>query len=334
MTKKLIATSFFIIVIFVALVLPVQAAGGVDVTLTPSQDQLAVGDPVELTLEVNHPAGYRVIIPKLDQTWGSFEVRAQSPTSTSPNDDGTETTRQTITVTLFGLGTFETPALPVTISDRAGQITEATVPAVALTVNPLRAEEDSVLRDIRPQADMAVPSMLPSLITGLVLAGAVTGGSWWLYRRWRTRNGLDPVVDNRLPYQVAYDELDRITGLGLPEQGRFKTHYTLVTDCLRTYLERQFGLHAFDRTTTELKVVLKQSTIAPDQTRRFIDLFSDSDLVKFAKLKPEVGEAYRLIDDARILVTSTKPRSEPTNSENFDNSFGTNPPQKRAEVSA
>jgi hypothetical protein len=181
---------------------------------------------------------------------------------------------------------------------------------------------------------MTLPSMLPSLITGLVLATVLAGSGWWLYRRWRTRNGLGPVVDNRSPYQVAFDELDRIDGMKLPEQGRFKAHYTLVTDCLRTYLERQFGLHAFDRTTTELKVVLQQSTIAPDQTRRFVDLFSESDLVKFAKLKPEIEEAYQLIDDARLLVTLTKPRPEPTNLEGFDESFGTNQPQKHAEVSA
>ena len=334
MKKKLLATSFLIIMIFVVLALPIQAAGGVEVTLTPSQAQLAVGDPVELTLEVNHPAGYQVIIPKLDQTWGSFEVREQSQATTSPNDDGTETTRQTITVTLFDLGTFETPAWPLTISDGAGQVTEETVPPVSLTVNPLRVEEDTALRDVRPQAELAIPSMLPSIIIGLVVATVIAGSGWWLYRRWRVKRGLVPVIDNRPPYQVAYDELDRIARLRLPEQGQFKQHYTLVTDCLRTYLERQLDLHAFDRTTTELRMVLKQSTIAPDHTRRFIDLFSESDLVKFAKLKPEAAEARQLIDEARVLVSLTKPQPEPTRPDSFDKSIGTNQPHKPAEVSA
>jgi len=260
MKKKLSTASFLIIIVLVTLVGTVRAAGGVEVTLTPSQDQLAVGDPVALTLQVIHPAGTQVIIPKLDQTWGNFEVREQSPATTSPTDDGTETTRQTITVTLFDLGTFETPTLPLTISDGSGQITEATVPAVSLTVNPLRAEEDSTLRDIRPQADMALPSMLPTLMTGLILATVGAGSGWWLYRRWRTKNGLGTVVDNRPPYQVAYDELDRIAGLNLPAQGQFKAHYTLVTDCLRAYLEHQFHLHAFDRTTTELRFSLPPET--------------------------------------------------------------------------
>jgi hypothetical protein len=328
------AGSLLLIILWISLVGPALAAGGVEVKLTPSQEQLAVGDPVELTLEVNHPAGYQVIMPKLEQKWGDFEVRSQSQATTSANPDGTETTRQSIDVTLFELGSFETPELPLTISDDSGQMTEVTAPALSLTVNPLRVEEDTSLRDIRPQADMAIPSMLPSILTGLVVATVVAGSGWWLYQRWRAKRGLAPLIDNRPPYQVAYDELDRIAGLNLPGQNRFKEHYTLATDCLRTYLEQQFQLHAFDRTTAELRVELKQSTMAPDHMRRLIDLFGDSDLVKFAKLTPEIEEARQLIDEARGLVTLTKPQPELTRPESFDQTFGTNQPQKHAEVSA
>ena len=85
------------------------AADGVEVRLRPERNELTVGDPVQLTLEVTHPAGSQVIIPQLDVTWGNFEVRDQSPASTVANDDGTLTTRQTLDVTLFDVGEFQTP---------------------------------------------------------------------------------------------------------------------------------------------------------------------------------------------------------------------------------
>lgn len=334
MRQKLITGSLLLIILWISLVGPSLAAGGVEVKLTPSREKLAVGDPVDLTLEVTHPAGHQVIVPKLEQNWGNLEVRSQSRATTIANPDGTETTRQNISVTLFELGSFETPELALTMSNGSGQVSEVTAPVVSLTVEPLRVEEDTTLRDIRPQADMAIPSRLPSLLIGLVVAAVVAGGGWWLYHRWRARRGLASLIDNRPPYQVAYDELDRIAGLNLPGQHRFKEHYTLVTDCLRTYLERQFQLHAFDRTTAELRVELKQSILAPDRIRRLLDLFSESDLVKFAKLTPEVAEARQLIDEARVLVTLTRPQPEPTKPESFDKSFGTNQPPKQAEVSA
>lgn len=330
--RLLFGSLMMALVLVVVMALPVSGAEGIQVSLTASQSELTVGDPVELTLQVNHPAGYQVIIPKLEGNWGPFEVREQSGATTVANDDGTETTVQTITVTLFDLGAFETPALPLTISDGKGSVMEEMIPPVSLTVVPTLAEDDTTLKDIRPQVEMKVPSALPWLAGGLLLAAVLAGGSWWLYRRWRGESLFGAVVDNRPPYQVAYDELDRIDGLRLPEKGRFKEHYTLATDCLRTYIEQQFHVHAFDRTTTELKRSLGQSSMVLDHVRRFIDLFTESDLVKFAKLTPDLQNARELTDRVRTLVDLTRPEPEPEGTETSQGSFGVGSSQKPVEV--
>lgn len=312
MNKRLLLGSFFVIALLLVMAVPIQAAEGVQVTLTADKSELAVGDPVQLTLEVTHPASYQVIIPKLEQAWGDFEVRSQSQSTTTANDDGTETTRQTVEVTLFDLGTFETPPLLLTISDGAGQVMEETAPPVSLTVNPVLAEDDTTLKDIKPQAGLALPPAWPWIVGGLLVAVVVAGTAWWTYRRWQGKRpfGLAPVVDNRPPWQVAYDELARIGSLGLLEQGRLKEYYTLVTDCLRTYLENQFHVRAFDRTTSELRLVLREADISHEHARRFIDLFTESDFVKFAKLTPDLETARQLTGYARMLVDSTKPEPE------------------------
>jgi hypothetical protein len=330
--RQILLASLMMALVLMAMTLPTQAQDGIQVTLAANQTELTVGDPVELTLEVNHPAGYQVIIPQLEGNWGPFEVQGQSPTTTVANDDGTETTYQTITLTLFDLGTFETPGLPLTISDGNGAVLEELSPPVALTVVPTLAEDDTTLKDIRPQVGMKVPSLLPWMLGGWLLAAALAGSGYWLYRRRRGKSLFAPVIDNRPPYQVAYDELDRIRGLRLPEKGRFKQHYTLVTDCLRTYIEAQYRVHAFDRTTTELKASLRGSTVAPDHARGFIDLFTESDLVKFAKLTPDVEVAHQLTDQARTLVDLTRPAPEPEETETAKESFGVGGSQRPVEV--
>ena len=311
MDKRRIAFWFFIATVLLMVAVPTQAADGVQVELTADRAELTVGDPVQLTLEVTHPAGYQVIIPKLEQRWGDFEVRSQSQATTTTNDAGAETTRQVIEVTLFNLGVFETPALPLTISDGAGQVMEDLVPSISLAVVPTLAEDDTALKDIKPQAGLAVPATWPWIVGGLLGAAVVAVGGWWAYRRRQGKPfGLAPLVDNRPPRQVAYDELARIEGLGLLEQGRFKAHYSLVTDCLRAYLVSQFHLRVLDRTTSELRPILRQSDIAPDHTRRFLDLFMESDLVKFAKFTPNLETARQLTGDARLLVDLTRPTPE------------------------
>lgn len=294
--------------VFFLLAAPAHAEGGIRATLTPNRDSLTVGDPVELLLDVTHPAGQQVLIPKLEQTWGSFEVQAQSPTQTQANPDGTETTRQRITVTLFEPGTFQTPPLPLTITGSNGQITNAEAGPVSLTVTPTLAEGDTALADIRPQAEMELPLSWPIMATGAAALLAVTIAGWWLIRRRRGR----VAVDNRPPYQRALDELARIETMNLPARGHFKEQYTRVTDVLRLYLETQHAVPATDRTTNELKQDLARAgAIHPDHVRRLIDLFSDADWVKFAKVIPEREEAGQLIPAARQLVQATRPRPEP-----------------------
>ena len=317
MKKQLILLLSILLLVLGAL--PALAEGGdsaVTAKLTPAQTELTLGDPVDLTLEVTHPAGYQVIAPKLPKEWGAFEVISQSPTQTTPNDDGSETTRQTITVTLFDLGSFETPPLGVTVSSPDGQTQQVEALPLALIVTPTRPEGDTDLRDIKPQADVSVPfpwaAVLGSLAALLILAAL----GYFVYRRWLKPKQLAAAVDNRPPYQRALDDLARIAAMQLPQQGRFKEHYTLVTDVLRRYLEARYGVNALERTTAELHQELKFASISPELTRRFIALFEDSDFVKFAKVIPELQESEELIAKSEALIMKSedelRPRELPT----------------------
>jgi hypothetical protein len=198
----------------------------------------------------------------------------------------------------------------LTISDGSGQLVESIIPAISLNVVPTLAEDDNELRDIKPQAGLQIPAAWPWVVGGLMLAAVAAVVGWWAYRRWRGEPFFAPFVDNRPPWQVAHDELVRIGKMGLAEERRFKEYYTLVTDCLRTYLEDQFHLRVYDRTTSQLKPVLRQSDLAPEHTRRFLDLFLWSDMVKFAKFTPEAAVANQMLHEALALVDQTRPREE------------------------
>jgi hypothetical protein len=106
-----------LILLFVALLLlavgqaSAQEGGPVTATLNAPQDELTVGDSIQLTLAVTHPAGYQVILPAVTPAWGDFTVVSQSPATTTANADGTETTTAAIDARLFQPGAFNTPAL-------------------------------------------------------------------------------------------------------------------------------------------------------------------------------------------------------------------------------
>ena len=277
-------------------------AEDVTVQLLAPTGPFTVGDPIELNLQVTHPAGTQVILPQLAQTWGNLEVREQRPAQTTANAGGTLTTAQTIVATLFATGDFQTPLLAVTVSDVTGQLSQAVASPVALTIGSVLAAADAELRDIKPQAELEIPAAIPYqalAAIGVVGVFAVLG-----LLLWRRRANRQP-VDKRTPDQVVLDELAHIAGLNLPAAGRYAEHYAATADCLRTYLERQFALPAHDRTTLEITSALRTPPFAAANAQTLVTLLAECDLVKFAKVTPGVAAANALLDEARRFVTLT-----------------------------
>jgi hypothetical protein len=331
-----------LIIAIIALAAPGFASAESLVTAALSTDsgEFTVGDPVMLNLSVNHPPGYQVILPQLDANWGDFLVHSQSAGTTVSNPDGSETTSQVIDTRLFSPGTFTTPPLPITISDGAGQLSEIAAEPLSMTIASVLVEGDTELRDIKPQAALPYVNYLPLIIGIGVLVLGLTGAFFW-YRRRRAQLAL-AAVDNRLPHEVALDELDQVETLELPKSGRFKEHYTMVSDCIRVYMEKTYHFPVLERTTAEIKANLKRTTVSNEVANEFISLLDESDLVKFSKYKPDIKSAQHLLQHGRLIVEKTKPvviESEdddqlPINKIPSDPVFGENGRNKQAEVTS
>ncbi len=307
MIKKRLSFLPLILIAALLMVGVVGAQGPVTATvLGPESPYTAtVGDPLELTLVVTHPAGYQVIAPELGEQWGDFIVRSVSPATTAANADGTETTIMAIDARVFAPGEFSTPPLPVTVTDGAGQLLEVTAAPSPVTITSVLVEGDTELRDIKPQAQMPFTNLLPWLAGGLLLA-LVAGGAYLFWQRRQARLAL-AAVDNRLPHEIALDELDRIARLGLPEQKLFKEHYSMVSDTVRLYLERTYDIPMMERTTSEISGELKRTAMDRGTQRRVVSFLQESDLVKFSDIVPSEADAYELIAQGRMIVETTKP---------------------------
>jgi hypothetical protein len=124
---------------------------------------------------------------------------------------------------------------------------------------------------------------------------------------WRARRRGKIALDNRQAHEMALDGLRIVEGLRLPEQGRFKEHYTLVSDTVRIYVERRFGVPALERTTGEIRPDLARIDMAPEVSALLIAFLQESDLVKFSKWTPDVESAQQLLAHGRMIVEATRP---------------------------
>ncbi len=297
----------FLVILALLVVMPAaaQVNGTVKATLSVPDGEMTVGDPVELTLAVKHPAGYQVIMPQLEQEWGDFIIHSQSAPVTVSQADGMEMTQQIIDARLFAPGAFSTPPLNVTFTDGSGQTGEVIAQPATIHVASVLVEGDTQLRDIKPQAELPYLNILPWIAGGLLVALLAT--VLYLLLRHRSARRVLAMQDNRLPHEVALDELERIEGLALPDVGLFKEHYTLVSDCLRSYMEKQYDVPMLERTTAEIQASLKKSDIESNVAGHYLSLLDVCDLVKFSKFRPESGSAYAILSSGRQIVQATIP---------------------------
>ena len=101
------------------------------------------------------------------------------------------------------------------------------------------------------------------------------------------------------PLQAALFELDRLERLDLPGESRYNEHYTMLADCLREYLFGQFRIPAPELTTAQTLSVLGRRPVSSANVEDFGGVLEEADLVKFARLAPNAGDARNAVSTAR-----------------------------------
>ncbi|MDP6454808.1 MAG: hypothetical protein QF898_16010 [SAR202 cluster bacterium] len=271
---------------------------------------LTVGDPFPLTISAIHPEGHNVIFPRLPVEWGSFEVLSQEPVATSVNEDGSLTTSQVIGVALFAPGEHTTPPLTVTIQQPDSSVIEQPVRPANVSILSVLQSDDAELRDIKPPADVSVPSLWPWAAGGASAIGLLALAAFLLWQRRRGADLAAEYFDPRSPFEIAMDQLDAIEELDLPASEHFKQHYTLVGDTIRGYLQRQFNLRALDLTTSETLTQIRHSQVAHEEHSAVGRILRDCDLIKFTEFQPGVETSWDVAHDTRAAIRRIQPQPQ------------------------
>ena len=275
-------------------------------TLNLNSNDITVGDVIPLTLQVTHPAGWRVIIPTLDRQWGDFEVRSQAVPEIITNPDGTQTTIQEIKLARMRPGETETPALALSVANDQGSLNNLEVAPVQISVRSVLAAGDTAMREIKPQAEMVSEGRLywPLATAGVLCAAVLTG---YGIRRWRQFSR----VDRRTPRQRALDTLAGLAAQQPQSQVEISARSALLADTLRDYLAATTSLPARDLTTREIANRTQDLEIPPDWSDKVVEVLFICDDVKFANETLEGPHLQAMIATVRHLIELYPPQPQP-----------------------
>lgn len=186
---------------------------------------------------------------------------------------------------------------------------------LTLKVLPVIVDSMTTVHDFKPVEGVPFKlfDWLPSFIADY----------WWLYLifivvvaiivfvyyKW-LRHGeipLKPQPKPLNPFEEAMQRLDSLKERQLWQSGQEKAYYTELTDILRNYIFRRFGVNAVEMTSGEIISALRKVEEAREMNEKLNSILQLADFVKFAKVRPLSDENEASFQRTVQYVENTKP---------------------------
>lgn len=283
--------------------------------------RLLMGRLTALHLEVVEDAGTKgsfplLAAPRPDGIVGlcgdSVELRTSISRDTVSLGSGRIQINYTVPVQSFDSGEYRLPPFVYVAGRDTARSNE-----LMLQVIPVPVNEDAKISDyagVAEPADKSIFDILPQwmvdfwwVILLILLLAALTV---WGIIRYRDRGYILPKKPEPSPYKVAKHQLAQLRAQRLWERGLEKDYFTRLTDVLRIYLDKRFGINAMEMTSDQIVRTLADNPSVKEKRDYIRKILTTADFVKFAKVRPQPGDSVSALEDAERFVEETKPSEE------------------------
>ncbi|MBD5230170.1 MAG: hypothetical protein HDS69_09090 [Bacteroidales bacterium] len=235
----------------------------------------------------------------------------QNPALDKDASDGRNMLRSIIKIQSFDSGDYIIP--PVLYTNGHDTVLSNSVALRVYPVDTITAASDlAPMSTIMPPFKRKLVDYLPDwlvdnwlyIVIGLLI---ILGGICAYLLLTRKVTIRMPQKKQEPPYNVAIAKLARLKEEQLCEHGMQKEYYTRLTDILREYLERRFGINAMEMTSTQIRKALydsKDEIMSKELVEHVLEI---ADFVKFAKAQPLGDDNVKAFESARRFVEDTKP---------------------------
>ena len=297
---------------YLALLMMVFFSGfllGQEVTVSARLDssRALMGDQLTLHLRVEKSSGASVSFPNFADTLsGKIEIIRKSVISTTTGPDGKLVLNQDLLITVFDTGLIEIPPQSFAIQNGPLKDTLHTQP-IALQIRSLPV--DTTIRDIKANLRMPVNAqeVFPYFLAFIALALLIIAIIFIVRKISRKDAKTIEIVPSEPAEVIALRQLEQLRVEKPWIQKPVKTYYISLTDILRHYIERRYGIMALEQTTDEILMDLKKSGSKANNLEKLASILKLADLVKFAKLIPDEVENGMQIEEAIGYVKNTTP---------------------------
>ena len=182
---------------------------------------------------------------------------------------------------------------------------------VAIKVKPVDVSKMKDIHDIKPveEVPFSLIDWLPDYWWLWLLVLLLIGGGLWAYFKYFKKgiNPLKPLKKRLPPYDEAMANLQRLKAAQLWQQGQEKEYFTGLTDILRVYIDRRFGVNAVEMTSSQIIDTLKHNNETKAVNEQLEMILEVADIVKFANARPLADDNEVAYQRAVNFVEETRP---------------------------
>lgn len=275
--------------------------GPISLDLIVDKTEISTNQNIKVLLEGKASEGWKPSFPELPKNLDKFTVISVSDTPSHLEDDGSLCIGRTILLKPFLSGDYEVPPLSMDYIDQDNNKGVLLSTPVSVSVTSLLPEntENLQLKEIREPNTFNYWKMI--IIVSIALF--ILGGFFLVFLLIRKGQKETPEIP---PYEEAFNKLTLLLDKKLPEEGRFKEFYFQLNLIVRVYIEKQFSIRAPEQTTEEfLQDLAISNNIADEFKQSLKEFLIHSDLVKFARHKPENDELSDSVESCKNFIKVT-----------------------------
>ena len=307
-----------IVMTAVLLLATAATAMGGNVTFKAKLDSvtLLMGKTTALHLEITQDKNARGFFPgeHLDTLNAMVEIAERPKADTIDLDNNRIQINRDLIIQSFDSGMWIIKPIPYVVNGDTAYSNQLT-----LKVMPVDVSKMEDINDIKPveEVPFSLLDWLPDYwwlwLLGLLLIAA----GFWAYFKYFKKgvNPLKPSKKRLPPYEEAMLNLQNLKAAQLWQQGQEKEYFTGLTDILRVYIDRRFGINAVEMTSSQIIDTLKRNEETKAVNEQLEMILEIADIVKFANARPLADDNEVAFQRALNFVEATRPVEQPEKKE-------------------
>ena len=309
-SRKLIISTLLLLALLAS---PLGAnAGNTRIDVKLDSAKVLMGKTTKLHINITQDKGLNGLLSNIvaDTLSSVVEIADKGKNDTTALDNNRLQIKRDLTLQAFEPGTYQLPPIIYIVGNDTLKSDQLT-----LTVDSIQVDTNGNIKDYKPiiNEPFKLLDMVPNAISNYwwawLIGIALIAAALYAYFKWFKKgiNPLKPVKKRLPPYEEAMINLENLKKQNLWQNGQEKEYYTGLTDILRVYIDRRFGINAVEMTSTEIMEKIKQNKdahIANDQLNNVLEI---ADFVKFANMHTLADDNELSFQRAVNFVEQTKP---------------------------